>query len=228
MCLRTRLCRWLRIHESNYVFVCRMKLVHAILLSFAAYMALMPQQVVASSVEDAKALDDLFDTLLNGEEDESIRNLRRGNRGGGFFGGGSSTNITCADDAEVIECGVVGRRRRRRRTQTGKIGCVTRDNTESTVCLPDPLPDRFGGDTPNYTCGCCEGTCNYITCGCTCALPQRRGDTSEPELGVYMMRTGSDRMKCVPNATSITLQVMDYGDDAFSVECVTECPAADP
>ena len=41
-----------------------------------------------------------------------------------------------------------------------------------------------------------------------------------------MSRVGSDEMRCVPNAASVTLQVMDImdGDEAVNFECVEVCP----
>ena len=41
-----------------------------------------------------------------------------------------------------------------------------------------------------------------------------------------MSPAGSDDMRCVPNAASVTLQVTDVrdGDDAVNMECVEVCP----
>ena len=41
-----------------------------------------------------------------------------------------------------------------------------------------------------------------------------------------MSPSGSDEMRCVPSAASVTLQVMDFmdGDDAVNFECVEVCP----
>mmetsp|Transcript_19994 Transcript_19994/g.34153 ORF Transcript_19994/g.34153 Transcript_19994/m.34153 type:complete len:246 (-) Transcript_19994:100-837(-) len=173
------------------------------------------------------------------QEDQSgaSRNLRRGGGGGGGGLGHwlgldrTYTNVTCAANTEEIDCGVVGRRRRRRGggrhggrngdDGTGKIACLSYRDRNSTVCLPDPVQSNRNGEPPSYSCGCCDGMCNYVTCSCSCTIEKRR--TDEEEVGVWMTRAGRTTPTCVSTAVSVTLQLLDDPDQQYS--CVTACPA---
>ena len=197
------------------------------LLSLLAFsLALSGSTVVGNSdiVDNQNDLENFFEDTFDFDVD---RNLRRGSRGSRMH-----KRISCAADQEDIDCGAVSHSSLygRGRGGTGKVVCLSykrrgRAEKNSTVCLPDPVRVNRNGLMPRYSCGCCEGSCNFVECSCGCPLRRGRSDTSPPIYGVYMSREGSTI--CTSNATSVTLQVMYVRDEAERYECVTECPSDD-
>ena len=163
---------------------------------------------------------DYIDSVAETEDSASSmqtdsRQLGRGRGGGGHRGKEKNyTNITCAAEEEEIACG----RSWYNSTRTGTVVCRTKTSRHGntynwTTCMAD---DKA---YVNDTCGCCDGMCAAIDCGCACNITKRGEVVSQDGVLLERQRGSRTRQVCVTQEYGVTLQVLDQ---PFS--CVTTCP----